>query len=212
MSDEARPIDVFIFERHVAVREGVKAMLNGSPLNVVSESASIDDLTERLESIDVGVMLVGDSSADVVLDALDAIIDHNADASIVVYCGDDTTETIRAFYEHGARGFVNSAAGREFVLEALQQVAGGEYFFMPGHAERLLIAQFRGATDPFEVLTPGEMKLYVKLAEEKESIQQIAADLGLTEKAVRNRSVTIRHKLGIPRKQFARYARKHKLI
>jgi DNA-binding CsgD family transcriptional regulator len=84
---------------------------------------------------------------------------------------------------------------------------------MPGIAEQILEYDCRGdkERDPREVLSAKDLAIFKWTALGK-SNQEVAQELGITAKSVANRTLDIRHKLGIRLTRFEWIARKYGLL
>ena len=65
--------------------------------------------------------------------------------------------------------------------------------------------------DPRAILTERELIIFILLAEGR-TVKEVGEMLGVTEKRIGNRAVTIRRKLSIPRNQFTTFAQEHYLF
>ena len=212
---KAKPIGVFVCDDHAAVRLGIQSILKGAGMRVVDAVGTVDECLAQAcdEEVDIYVvdLNVGETRGTTIVDL---IRDRNRRAKVIVYSGFDNTPTVSAVYESGAMGFVNKASEPEALIDAIQTViADDKPYFAPGVAEELAIFYTSGARkiDPRSILTERELTIFTLLAEGR-STKEVADLLGVTEKSIANRAVTIRHKLHIPRTQFTAFAMEHNLI
>jgi DNA-binding NarL/FixJ family response regulator len=117
--------------------------------------------------------------------------------------------------EAGASGYVLKRAGSRELIEALEALARGEAILDPTITRKVL-EQFRQRSratreEAFKDLTPRERLILARIAEGK-SNREIAKELFLTEKTVRNYVSIILDKLGVSnRVEAAAYALKHRI-
>ena len=208
------PPKVFVCDDHVAVRRGIRAILDEADMAVVGEADNVQATLEYATEPGIDVFIVGLNLGEARgATLLDQLRERNGALRMLVYGHHDDIPIVSAAYEHGARGYVSKSAHADLLIDGIRAVAAGETFFMPGIAEELAIYHTSGVRDqdPRQRLNERELAIFVMLAEGVEHAE-IGRRLGITEKTVANRAVTIRHKLGIRREDFTSYAANHQLL
>jgi DNA-binding NarL/FixJ family response regulator len=212
---KAQPIGVLVCDDHAAMRLGIQSILQEAGMHVINAVGTVDDCLAQACDDDVDVFIVdlnvGETRGTTIVDL---IRERNRRARVLVYSGFDNIPTISAVYESGAAGFVHKASEPVELIEAIKRIVSTDKpYFGPGVAEELAIFYTSGARkiDPRSILTERELTIFTLLAEGR-SPKTVADMLGVTEKSIANRAVTIRHKLHIPRTQFTAFAIEHSLI
>lgn len=215
MAQGDQSVQVVVFDPHVAVRAGLRVLLEGPSVRIVGETGLQDEFYGMITAGSQRVYILGFSVAAVpeCVAMIEGVLQRDGDAQILVYATYEAPELVSEIYEAGAKGYVLKTADPEVLRNGVVRVADGEHYFMPGMADQIALYHTTGITQqhPRTLLSPEELKIFIMLAN-KTPIPQIAGSLSISEKSVRNRAVTIRHKLSISRDNFTKHARYHKLI
>lgn len=193
---------VLVADDHEEFRRGLEALLAAAPgLEVVGTAGDGA----------MAVALALDLQPDVVLmdlhmprvngiDATARIVQSSPHIGVVVLTMMEDEESVFAAVRAGARGYLLKGARRGEITRAVQAVGAGEVIFGPGIADRVM-AYFAGArsrptADVFPDLTDRERVVLGLIAEGKEN-GEIARQLGLSVKTVRNHASNIFAKLQV---------------
>jgi DNA-binding NarL/FixJ family response regulator len=193
---------VLIADDHEDFRKGLAALLAATPSVEVVGSAADGAMA---------VALALDLQPDVVLmdlhmprvngiDATAQIVASSPHIGILVLTMMEDEESVFAAVRAGARGFLLKGARRAEITRAVQAVGAGEVIFGPGIADRVM-AYFSGVrsrpvADAFPDLTDRERVVLGLIAEGREN-GEIARQLGLSVKTVRNHASNIFTKLQV---------------
>ncbi|MDP8924163.1 MAG: response regulator transcription factor [Chloroflexota bacterium] len=212
-----RDLRIMLVDDHEVVRLGLKALLSRHPrFEVVAEAGTADEALAkaRVQKPDVVVMdvrLPGKSGIDATRDIVAALPGTKV-IILTSYADDDLLmEAVTA----GATGYVLKQIGSDDLVKALEAVARGEALLDPAMMTkafaRLREAARRDRGDAFKMLTEQEVKILALVARGRTN-REIAAELYLSEKTVRNYVSSILGKLGLAhRSQAAAYAVEHGL-
>lgn len=210
-----QPYKAFIYDPHVAVRQGLRAILKRHAISIRGDTDSIDELLKHATAPNLILILglASEWSGSRGLGLINAVLALNNQARVLAYVDLDNTSTINSVYRSGVRAWVPKTAPIEELIHALHEVARGEIVFSPSVAKRIALYHTRGTfgEDPREVLADKDLSMFVMLAEGL-PIPVIADRLQLSQKTVRNRAVTIKHLLKVERKDFRDLAIAHNLI
>ncbi|MDT0186160.1 response regulator transcription factor [Microbacterium sp. ARD31] len=193
---------VLVADDHEEFRRGLEALLAAAPgLEVVGTAGDGA----------MAVALALDLQPDVVLmdlhmprvngiDATARIVQSSPHIGVVVLTMMEDEESVFAAVRAGARGYLLKGARRGEITRAVHAVGAGEVIFGPGIADRVM-AYFAGArsrptADAFPDLTDRERVVLGLIAEGKEN-GEIARQLGLSVKTVRNHASNIFAKLQV---------------
>lgn len=197
------PVRVVLADDHPMFRFGVAAVLHDSPeVEVVGEASGGHELIALVEELAPDVVLTDLSMPD--LDgasATAALLALRPELGVLVLTMHDEDESVFAAMRAGARGYLLKGAGRDELVRAVLAVAAGDAVYGAAVARRIVDfftgAQARFASSAFPGLTPREGEVLDLLAGGARN-SQIAAQLGMTDKTVRNHVSSILLKLQVP--------------
>ena len=195
------PIRVLIVDDHPVVRRGLRVMLEGEPwVRDVTEAASVEEAVREAVTCQADVIAM-----DVVLpdgDGVDAtrrILEACPDAAVLMLTMADDEEIVARALSAGARGFLLKDTDPDMVLDALRTVASGGVVLGPKVGPAVLTALRRAPTvlpPPFDRLTARELEIVNRLAV-GDSNAQIARQLNVSEKTIRNQMSAVFNKLNV---------------
>jgi two-component system response regulator DevR len=206
MSEESRPIRVFLLDDHEVVRQGLRALLeSGGDIQVVGESGLAMEAAARIPALrpDVAVLdaRLPDGSGIEVCRTVRAV-DPTIKALILTSYDDD--EALFAAIMAGAAGYVLKEIGGQDLVGAVRTVAAGNSLIDPSLTARVLERVRNGPATAPELadLTEQELKLLGLIAEGLTN-RQIGERMFLAEKTVKNYVSSILAKLGLERRTQA---------
>jgi two-component system, NarL family, response regulator DevR len=206
MSEESRPIRVFLLDDHEVVRQGLRALLeSGGDIEVVGESGLAMEAAARIPALrpDVAVLdaRLPDGSGIEVCRTVRAV-DPTIKALILTSYDDD--EALFAAIMAGAAGYVLKEIGGQDLIGAVRTVAAGNSLIDPSLTARVLERVRNGPATAPELadLTEQELKLLSLIAEGLTN-RQIGERMFLAEKTVKNYVSSILAKLGLERRTQA---------
>ena len=202
----ADPIRVYLLDDHDVVREGLKFLLEQQEdIVVVGESATATEATARIPALrpDVAVLdaRLPDGSGIEVCRAVRAV-DPTINALILTSYDDD--EALFAAIMAGASGYVLKEIRSSDLVTAVRHVASGRSLIDPAMTATVLERIRNGPETPDELaaLTDQERILLGHIAEGLTN-RQIAEQMFLAEKTVKNYVSSILAKLGLERRTQA---------
>jgi DNA-binding NarL/FixJ family response regulator len=206
MSSMADPIRVYLLDDHDVVREGLKFLLEQQEdIVVVGQSATATEATARIPALrpDVAVLdaRLPDGSGIEVCRAVRAV-DPTINALILTSYDDD--EALFAAIMAGASGYVLKEIRSSDLVTAVRHVASGRSLIDPAMTASVLERIRNGPETPDELaaLTDQERILLGHIAEGLTN-RQIAEQMFLAEKTVKNYVSSILAKLGLERRTQA---------
>jgi DNA-binding NarL/FixJ family response regulator len=205
-------INVILVDDHEVVRLGLLTLLEDLPwVRVVAEAGSAEEAIQKsaAHQPDVVVMdirMPGGSG----LEACREITRRLPETKVVMLTSFMDDELIFQAIQAGASGYVLKQVGNESLIDALAAVRRGEALLDPAVTQRVLKRVRETETEreaaAFKELSDREMEVLAQVAKGK-SNGEIAADLSLSEKTVRNHVSTILAKLGLTNRiEAATYA------
>jgi DNA-binding NarL/FixJ family response regulator len=212
-----RALRLVVVDDHEVVRQGLVAVLDRRPgFQVVGEAGTVADAiaeTLRLEP-DIVVMDVRlpDGSG---VEACREIRSERPATRVIMLTSYPDEEAVLSAIVAGASGYLLKQIRARDLVSALEAVGRGESLLDPAVTERVLERVRRIATGQFNdelaVLTPQEQKILLLVAEGKTN-KEIAADVFLSDKTVKNYVSSILSKLNLERRaQAAAFVAKQKV-
>jgi DNA-binding NarL/FixJ family response regulator len=199
-------LGVFLLDDHEVVRTGLRALLEaGEEIKVVGEAATVSDALARIPSIkpDVAILDVRlpDGSGVEVCREVRAADPSIACVMLTSYADD---EALIASIMAGAAGYVLKQVGSLDLIDTIRRAGAGESLLDPALTDRVLERLREGPKiDPrLANLTPQERRILDLIADGKTN-RQIADDMFLAEKTVKNYVSNLLAKLGMERRTQA---------
>jgi DNA-binding NarL/FixJ family response regulator len=195
-------IRVLIADDHPLFRDGMHGLLDSvADTEVVGEATTGAEAIFQAKALQPDVILMDIKMPDVNgIEATREIVATSPHISILMVTMLEDDESVFAAMRAGACGYVLKGANQAEILGAIRSVASGEAIFGPGIARRVL--GFFAAARPtipsrvFPELSERETELLALIAQGRGN-QEIADQLGLTLKTVRNYVSNIFSKLQV---------------
>ena len=202
-------VKVFLLDDHEVVRAGLRQLLGDAAddIEVVGEAAADEAAMAAIEALapDVAVLdvrLEGGRGMDGV-EVCRQIRARRPEVACLMFTSFSDDEALLSAVMAGASGFLLKNANGGELAEAIRQLAAGGSLLDPGLTRRLLDRIREGsAGDPLQRLTDQERRVLDFLAEAKTN-RQIATELHLAEKTVKNYVSSVLAKLGMRRRTEA---------
>jgi two-component system response regulator DevR len=207
------PIRVFLLDDHEIVRRGIKELLEAEgDIDVVGEAGLAQDALNRIPAVrpDVAILAgrLPDGSG---VDVCREIRSRHPEVNALILTSYDDDEALFAAIMAGAAGYIlKQVRGNDFV-DIVRRVAAGQSMLDPAVTAQVLERLRKGPeVDPgLASLTQQEQRILTLIGEGKTN-RQIAQEMYLAEKTVKNYTSSLYAKLGLEsRTQAAIYATKH---
>jgi two-component system response regulator DevR len=200
------PLAVFLLDDHEVVRTGLRALLEaGDDITVVGEAGTVAEALSRIPAAkpDVAILdvrLPDGNGVEVCREVRSA--DPDIVCVMLTSYADD--EALIASIMAGAAGYVLKQIGSLDLVDTIRRAGAGESLLDPALTDRVLDRLRDGPTiDPrLASLTPQERRILDLIAEGKTN-RQIAEDMYLAEKTVKNYVSNLLAKLGMERRTQA---------
>jgi DNA-binding NarL/FixJ family response regulator len=203
-----KQVRIYIVDPHEIVRVGLRTLLDADPeFKVVGEAASKQEALINIFRFKPDIVILDlrlqDGSG---MDAARELLNACATLRIVFLSNSLEDETLLAAVASGADGYVLRDAEAETVLHALRTVAQGQSYLDP-RVTHHTFAYLRKLADrtPDTIrlpLSPQEQRLLPLIAQGKTN-KEIATELGLSDKTVKNYLASVYNKLHITRRSQA---------
>jgi DNA-binding NarL/FixJ family response regulator len=198
---------VMLVDDHEVVREGLRTLLNRRPsMSVVAEASTVAQaidvaLRERPSVVVMDVRLPDGSG----VEACREIRSHLPDTRMIMLTSYADDEAVLASIMAGASAYLLKQTRGQALADAVEAVANGESLLDPQVTRRVLDQMRDLATsgpDKQTQLTENETKI-LKLIAEGKTNREIAAEIYLSDKTVKNYVSSILSKLNLKRRSEA---------
>ncbi len=206
---------VLVVDDHEVVREGLVAMLDRRPgFRVVAEAGTVAESLEMARKFQPELVVMDvrlpDGSG---IEACREIRAEFPQTRVVMLTSYPDEEAVFSAIVAGASGYLLKQVRARDLVSALEAVGRGESLLDPAVTEKVLERVRRiatgGANDELAQLTAQEQKILLLVAEGKTN-KEIAAEVFLSDKTVKNYVSSILSKLNLQRRaQAAAYVAKH---
>ncbi|HVJ46590.1 MAG TPA: response regulator transcription factor [Luteolibacter sp.] len=188
---EKTPLRLLLVDDHFVVRSGLAASLAlEDDMKVIAEASDGKEAVAAYEAGKPDVVLMdlqmGEAGG---IEAVTRICQEHPDARILVFSSFARDEDIYRAIRAGALGYLQKAAPREDLLDAIRQVAAGNRYLPREIAQRL--ADRLSRPEP----SPREREVLALIAKGR-SNKEVASDLGLSEDTVKRHVSNLMAKLG----------------
>ena len=212
-----RPLRLLVVDDHEVVRQGLVSLLDRREgFQVVAEAGSVSESLEMARKFqpDIVVMDVRlpDGSG---IEACRDIRAELPDTKVVILTSYPDEEAVLSAIIAGASGYLLKQIRGRDLIAALEAVGRGESLLDPAVTEKVLDRVRRIATgaytDELAQLTQQEQKILMLVAEGKTN-KEIAQEVFLSDKTVKNYVSSILSKLNLERRaQAAAFVAKHRI-
>ncbi|HEX7496226.1 MAG TPA: response regulator transcription factor [Candidatus Limnocylindrales bacterium] len=214
---EARPFRLLVVDDHEVVRQGLVSLLERREhFQVVAEAGTAAEAVEMARKFEPDIIVMDvrlpDGSG---IEACREIRAEFPRTRVVILTSYPDEEAVLSAIIAGASGYLlKQIRGRDLV-SALESVGRGESLLDPAVTEKVLDRVRRIATgtytDEMAQLTQQEQKILLLVAEGKTN-KEIASDVFLSDKTVKNYVSSILSKLNLERRaQAAAFVARHRM-
>jgi two-component system response regulator DevR len=206
----ARPVRVFLLDDHELVRRGIRELVGGEEdLVVVGEAATAEEALARIPPTrpDVAVLdvrLAGDGQGATGIEVCREVRSAHPEVACVMLTSFADDEALFASILAGASGYLLKQVRGQDLLGALRKVAAGGSLLDPALTAQVLerLRNPKPAEDPLADLSAQERRVLALIAEGLTN-RQIAAEMFLAEKTIKNYVSRLLAKLGMARRSEA---------
>lgn len=189
------------------VRMGLRALLEAEgDLRVIGEAGDIKTAVHMTADLKPDVILLDirlpDGSG---LDACRQILKGSPESRILILTSESSPKLVDQAIRAGAHGYLLKEINGRALIQAIHDVALGKSILDPAVTARVLDLIRQGSSDeknPIEMLSPQERRVLALIAEGHTN-KEVAVDLGLAEKTVKNYLSTIFEKMHVSRRSQA---------
>jgi two-component system, NarL family, response regulator DevR len=204
----AQPLTLLVVDDHEVVRQGLVALLGRRPeFHVVAEAGTVAEAVDAARRFQPNLVIMDvrlpDGSG---IEACREIRAELPDTRVVMLTSYPDEDAVLSAIVAGASGYLLKQVRARDLVAALESVARGESLLDPAVTGRVLdrVRRIATSSEPDELaqLTPQEQKILLLVAEGKTN-KEIAADVFLSDKTVKNYVSSILAKLNLERRAQA---------
>ena len=212
------PLQLLIVDDHEVVRQGLVALLDRRDgFQVVAEAGTVAEAVEQARKFEPDIVVMDVRLPDG--SGIEACRDIRADlpaTRVVMLTSYPDEEAVLSAIVAGAAGYLLKQIRARDLVAALEAVGRGESLLDPAVTGKVLERVRRiatgGQTDETAMLTAQEQKILMLVAEGMTN-KEIAADVFLSDKTVKNYVSSILSKLNLERRaQAAAFVAKHRSV
>jgi DNA-binding NarL/FixJ family response regulator len=219
MNSQMKPLRIVLADDHPVVLIGVRNMLSQEGVEIVGEANDGDEAITLTLELEPDILLLDLAMPRLPgLEAMRAIMSRSPGVKIIMLTSTISTQQIIEALHIGARGIVLKDAVAQHLTQAIQTVAGGDYWIGGARVVNLMAA-LRELMEKVKTperktfgLTPREMDV-VGCIVEGCSNRDIAKQFTLSEETVKRHLSNIFDKTGVStRLELALFAIAHQLV
>ncbi len=210
-------INVLIADDHSLMRQGLKQILElEDDIKVIGLAVDGIDTVKKAEQLKPNVILLDINMPNMNgIQALRRLRDIGSDAKVIMLTIHEDKEYLLETINIGAEGYVLKDAESSSLIQAIRSVYKGKPYVHPTLASELVSSfnkkEKKDIQSPIDKLTKREYEVLILIAEGKNN-REIAGELFISEKTVKNHVSSIFKKIGVnDRTQAAIYAYKNNI-
>lgn len=190
-------IRVLIADDHRLLLDGLAQALDSLPdIDVVGKARNGRELLDQINELKPGVLVVDIEMPDV--DGLSALTQLRGRIPAVVVSMHADDQHRQAAAAASAAGFLSKSAPLPDLAAAVRAAAGGETFIDPGRVRDVLARHREAKLDPgAAALTEREREVMTLLAAGVSNTEELADQLYISQKTVKNHLASIYEKLAV---------------
>ena len=205
MSTTPRPINLVLVDDSELVRMGLRTLLTPEPaIRLVGEAASVAEAVATVTKLKPDVVLMDIRLPDGTgFEACRQIL-QEVDTRIVFLTSVVDDRMVDEAIKSGGQGYLLKEINGKGLVQGIIDVAAGKSILDPAVTARVMsLVKTRGASSPsLDSLSPQERRILALIADGKTN-KEVATDLGLSEKTVKNYLANAFDKLYVSRRSQA---------
>lgn len=199
-------ISVFLLDDHEIVRQGIKSLVEqNDDLTVVGEAGLAADALRQIPQLKPDVAVLDGRLPDGTgIEVCREVRSRHPKTAVLILTSYDDDEALFSAVMAGASGYVLKQVRGNEIVESIRRVAGGESLLDPTVTQKVLerIREGAPAADPLEKLTRQERRILEYIGQGLTN-RQIADEMYLAEKTIKNYVTQMLSKLGLQRRTQA---------
>ena len=201
------PIRLVLVDDSEVVRLGLRTLLTGAPgLSIVGEAGDVVSAVEAVRQHRPDVVLLDIRLPDGTgFDACRRIVALRPDTRVLVLTSVADEQMVDDAIRAGAHGYLLKEVNGRALVQAIQDVAAGRSILDPAITARVLAlvrSNVPATRDVLESLSPQERRVLALIADGRTN-KEVAVEMNLAEKTVKNYLSTVFEKLHVTRRSQA---------
>lgn len=201
------PLRLILVDDSEVVRMGLKTLLGGEPsLELVGEAGSVATAVELAVRVKPELVLLDIRLPDGTgFDACRRILEKLPETRVLILTSVAEETMVDDAIRAGANGYLLKEVNGRALIQAIHDVAAGKSILDPAITARVLSiirSTAPGTRNALESLSPQERRVLALIAEGKTN-KEVAAEMNLAEKTVKNYLSTVFEKLHVSRRSQA---------
>jgi two-component system response regulator DevR len=201
------PLRLILVDDSEVVRMGLKSLLGAEPtLELVGEAGSVAGAVEAALKTKPELVLLDIRLPDGTgFDACRRILEKLPETRVLILTSVAEETMVDDAIRAGANGYLLKEVNGKALIQAIHDVAAGKSILDPAITARVLSiirSTAPGTRNAVESLAPQERRVLALIAEGKTN-KEVAAEMGLAEKTVKNYLSTVFEKLHVSRRSQA---------
>ena len=189
-------IRVMLVDDHALVRMGFRMLLADARVEVVAEFDDGEQACAEYARIKPDVVVMDLSMPGMGgLEAVRRLLAQDPKARILALSAHEDTAHPQRVLRAGALGYLTKRSAPDALIAAVTAVAAHQAYVDSQTAQRLAMAQVKGATNPADSLSEREFSVFIQLAR-GQTVAQIAETLNLSPSTVGTHLYHVKQKLG----------------
>ena len=206
MSDTAT-VKIMLVDDHEVVRMGLRTLLERREgFDIVAEAGSVAEAVAQAHQLQPDVIVMDVRLPDGTgVEACREIRGERPETKVIMLTSYADDEAVYGSIMAGASGYLLKQTRGQNLAEAIERVAAGESLLDPGVTDKVLTRMRQlaaGETDELASLSPQERRIIGLIAEGKTN-KEIAEEVFLSDKTVKNYVSSILSKLNLRRRSEA---------
>lgn len=200
-------LQILLVDDSEVVRMGLRALLESAAgFTVIAEAANVKSAVASSREFKPDVILLDIHLPDGTgLDACRQILRHSPDSRILVLTSEADERLVDQAIRAGAHGYLLKEINAQALIQAIRDVAEGKSILDPAVTARVMQmvkSNGQGEDTSLSTLSPQEHRVLALIAQGQTN-KEVAAQLGLAEKTVKNYLSTVFEKLHVSRRSQA---------
>lgn len=208
-------IRLVIADDHAIVRSGLKQIFALVPdLEVVGEATNGGEVLDSLRRVTFDLLLLDLNMPGISgVDLISRVKAHCANLPILVLTMHDEAQVAARVLKAGATGYITKDCEPAILLAAIRKVAAHGHYIAPAMAEKMAFDATSTATRPPHTRLSEREQAVFQLLIQGKGVNEIAAQLALSNKTVSTHKVRLMEKLNLASiADLMRYAMQHELL
>jgi|UniRef100_UPI0040494E7B two-component system, NarL family, response regulator DevR len=204
---DRKPLRLLLVDDSEVVRMGLKALLGSeTDISVVGEASTVDSAIQSSIKLQPDVVLLDIRLPDGTgFEACRKILQHLPETRILILTSVEEPKLVDEAIRSGAHGYLLKDINAQGLIRALHDIAAGKSILDPTVTARVLHVVRSTTTsneNAFSILSPQERRVLALIAEGRTN-KEVAMEMGLAEKTVKNYLSTVFEKLHVNRRSQA---------